>query len=159
MKSADILRYVDAALESEAAEIAASPRGGRNNALFAAAAALGQLVSQGLDEARIEERLLDAAGANGLVGDDGREAALKTIRSGIDRGKSEPRKITDRQPALTAGNRRAPRRDIVRSLPGPVSAEPEKLYVATSPVEAMTTPVDFPARTPPDAEGKPKFNE
>jgi hypothetical protein len=77
-----------AALDAETRSVAATAAGGRNNALNAAAYNLGQLVAAGeLDEGDVEASLLAAAAAAGL----GDVEAARTIRSGLEAGKRDPR--------------------------------------------------------------------
>lgn len=74
--------YGRVALEREIADLAATPPGGRNHALNRAAFRLFQLVAGGeLDQALVEDRLLEACRANGLAKDDGLRSVLLTIRS------------------------------------------------------------------------------
>jgi hypothetical protein len=59
----------------------------RNNALFKAACRARDLIAAGgLDQAKAEALLLDAAGQVGLVRDDGEASCLATIRSGLTAG-------------------------------------------------------------------------
>jgi hypothetical protein len=59
----------------------------RNNALFVAACRAGGLIAAGgLDQAKAEALLLDAADRVGLVRDDGEAKCLATIRSGLTAG-------------------------------------------------------------------------
>jgi putative DNA primase/helicase len=82
--------YGRAALEAECGKVAVAPEGQRNASLNAAAFALGQLVAGGqVDRAAAEEALAHAAAQAGLAGDE----AAKTIRSGLDAGERQPRKL------------------------------------------------------------------
>jgi hypothetical protein len=64
----------------------------RNNALFRAACrACGLIAAGGLDQAKAEALLLDAANQVGLVRDDGEAKCLATIRSGLASGMAEVR--------------------------------------------------------------------
>lgn len=88
--------YVESALAAEVSSVAGAPKSTRNNALNAAAFALGTLVPHGLlDEGTIEAELEAAASKCGLVKDKGRKAALDTIASGLHAGMLAPRKLPD----------------------------------------------------------------
>lgn len=66
--------------------------GQRNAELNAKAYWLGRFVGAGrLDENSAEQLLLNACYQNGLVKDDGQNSVLATIRSGLRRGKQNPR--------------------------------------------------------------------
>ncbi len=93
------LAYAERALELEASELSDAPKGGRNAALNKAAHKLGGYVHLGLSELRIADALMGAANANGLIADDGEDAARKTIKSGLEAGRQRPRSIP--QDALT----------------------------------------------------------
>ena len=81
--------YGRAALERETAELRATPEGERNDRLNRAAFAAGQLVGgRELDELDAERALRSAALDAGL--DDEREVS-KTLASGMEAGKKEPR--------------------------------------------------------------------
>jgi putative DNA primase/helicase len=87
-------RYAAAALERECASVAKARPGSRNNALNTAAFNLGTLVgADGLDRTVAEQRLLEAAGACGLLREDGRLAVAATIGSGLDAGLRSPRQL------------------------------------------------------------------
>lgn len=80
--------YGAAALEAEAAEVATTPEGERNDRLNVAAFRAGQVAASGevnLNDAG--DRLLDAAVAAGLPADE----AVRTIRSGLSAGLRKPR--------------------------------------------------------------------
>lgn len=85
-------RYGLAAIEYEVAELLATREGKRNDGLNRAAFSLGQLVAGGeLTAGVAEARLLSAALAVGLREDE----SLRTIRSGLEAGKSEPRRAPE----------------------------------------------------------------
>jgi hypothetical protein len=89
---ADPHAYGAAALESEIAELAQTPHGGRNDRLNRASFCLHQLVAGGeLDGDEVERRLVAATKANGLLADDGERQVLATIRSGARAGSQHPR--------------------------------------------------------------------
>ena len=84
--------YGRAALKAEIAELASTPEGSRNHRLNYAAFCLFQLVAGGeLDGGEVEQRLVAAADANGLLADDGMRQVLATIRSGQRAGLLNPR--------------------------------------------------------------------
>jgi P4 family phage/plasmid primase-like protien len=85
-------RYAEAALEDECRKVAQAREGGRNDLLNAAAFSLGQLVGgNALDRDRVERRLFAAAESCGLTVDDGENAVMATIRSGLEAGIQQPR--------------------------------------------------------------------
>jgi hypothetical protein len=84
--------YGTAALDRETAELAATPSGQRNNRLNFVAFRLFQLVSGGeLDGGTVEQRLVAACEANGLIADDGLRSVIATINSGRRAGMQHPR--------------------------------------------------------------------
>ena len=86
--------YGRAALEGEAAIVAAAPEGARNQQLNVSAFRMGQLMAEGmLTEAEIVAALIDACAHNGLLADDGRRQCLATISSGIAAGLQKPREV------------------------------------------------------------------
>jgi Protein of unknown function (DUF3987) len=113
-------RYIEAALENECLLVAKAPPGDRNNQLFKSAAALGQLP---IEEDIIVARLADSSSVNGLMSDDGQYGVVKTIKSGISKGRQRPRVIS------------APSRQH--------EARPR----AATPEEAATAPSQFPLRS------------
>jgi KaiC/GvpD/RAD55 family RecA-like ATPase len=89
-------RYALAALEREERELADMGQGGRNDALNAAAFSLGQLVGAGaLHRDEVYEALVAACHRNGLLQDDGQRQFDKTFRSGLEKGRREPRRIPE----------------------------------------------------------------
>jgi hypothetical protein len=84
--------YGAAALRSEIATLASTPAGDRNNQLNRSTFSLFQLVACGeLVAADVERRLVEAAGVNGLVDDDGIRSVMATIASGRRAGLQHPR--------------------------------------------------------------------
>jgi Bifunctional DNA primase/polymerase, N-terminal len=84
--------YVVIALEQECAAVVNARPGMRNDQINKSAFNLGQLIEEGLlDESMVRERLYAAAIACGYVKDDGEEAAINTINSGLVGGKARPR--------------------------------------------------------------------
>ena len=132
--------YVTAAVDNEREKVAQATEGGRNDALYKAAFALGQLMGGGsLPEHDATSALLEAARQCGLPD---REAQV-TIRSGLAAGAGEPRAIPDGQ-RLVAAQRAAGT--------GPPTGPPEPWRtpaalgglgspVAPWPWEAMPTPL------------------
>lgn len=89
-----VARYVTAALADEVRRVEVAPQGRRNQSLFQAAANLGELVGAGVLRAELVEASLSiAAEANGLTHDDGRQAVVATIASGMRRGVANPREV------------------------------------------------------------------
>ena len=133
--------YARTALIDECGAVARTSSG-RNNRLNQAAFSLGGLVASGLlDESEVEQALFQAAQASGYVAKDGPSATHKTIRSGLAKGKLEPRQVPESSapihlsgPAQSAGGTDKPRRPALEPSPAPV-----------------------PDWTPPNHEGKPKF--
>jgi Bifunctional DNA primase/polymerase, N-terminal len=84
--------YGEAALKAEIAILAGTPKGGRNHQLNRSAFSLFQLVAGGeLNAGAVEQQLIAACTANGLVADDGPRAVLATIASGRRAGLLQPR--------------------------------------------------------------------
>ena len=84
-------QYAKATLDGCVAELSNSAPGGRNDALNKAAFRLGSMIARDwIPRDTVEKRLYDAAILNGSVEDDGSDAALATIKSGIEAGKKEP---------------------------------------------------------------------
>jgi len=87
-------RYVATALHEETERARTAIPGTRNSTLNTAALKLGQLVAGGvLDEAVVVEQLTDAALSAGLEPGETRD----TIRSGLTKGKTEPRGVPERE--------------------------------------------------------------
>jgi putative DNA primase/helicase len=92
-------------LEGCAAELAAAPRGGRNELANKLAYRLGRMVARGwIDRADVEAALLDALHANGYVDDDGLRSAKDTLRSGLDAGEQNPHPDLADQEADSGGD-------------------------------------------------------
>lgn len=84
--------YGHAALASEVAKVASTPRGARNNQLNVSAFCLFQLVAGGvLAEAEVVAGLTQACQHNGLWSDDGPRQCMATIASGAKAGLEHPR--------------------------------------------------------------------
>jgi hypothetical protein len=89
-----ISNYAAAALEREIGALTSTPPGARNHALNRASFSLHQLVAGGeLDGALVQEQLIAAATANGLMSDpaDGPRSVERTIASGARAGILHPR--------------------------------------------------------------------
>jgi hypothetical protein len=94
--------YALEALDDECKIVSDAPEGSRNDLLNIAAMKLGQLVAAGeLGQAPVADALYGAAAACGLVKDDGGKSVRATIKSGLRKGMTQPRKIPD-------GDRRPP---------------------------------------------------
>jgi hypothetical protein len=102
----DTTKYGRAALNAEAAKVAATPEGARNTTLNAAAFAIGTLVGGGeVDRHEAEAVLGDAASACGME----EHEARATMKSGLDAGQAEPR--TKPAPAVTTTRAKPARRE------------------------------------------------
>lgn len=114
-------RYALAGLDKEAQRLATCGTGQRNQTLFKAALAMGQLVAGGaLSESLVRSTLEDAAVRCGLVRDDGWDSVRDTFASGFQKGLAEPRDIADklrRSEKPSGRNGRAP--------PPPPPADPD----------------------------------
>ncbi len=94
--------YVAAALQAEVAKLKAAAVGDRNDTLNRAAFSLGQLVGGGELSASDVEREL-AAAASGWIGQKMTAGEItKTIRSGMESGQREPRRIPDKPTSAVA---------------------------------------------------------
>jgi hypothetical protein len=90
--------YASAALDGCAEELARTPVGGRNNSLYKKSFRIGTMVARGwLARTEAEAVLFDGAMACGLIADDGEAQTRKTIRSGLDDGKTVPHPDLDEQ--------------------------------------------------------------
>jgi hypothetical protein len=68
-----------------------APNSGRNDALNKAAFRLGTMVARNwIGRTEVENRLMAAAAACGLIVDDGERAARATVASGLDNGEQQP---------------------------------------------------------------------
>lgn len=91
---AALARYVEAALRSASDQITAASHGDRHRTLYAAAAALGELVAaQALTRTDAEATLTTAALA-AYAGEDREDDARRTIREGLDVGERSPRDLS-----------------------------------------------------------------
>ena len=87
-------RYALAALRAEQQTVASMPVGNRNQSLNLAAYKLGGYVASGaLSAEEVIERLMAAAESSHYLADDGPQAALNTILSGLKAGMAAPRSV------------------------------------------------------------------
>jgi hypothetical protein len=87
-------RYLQAALDAEMARVEGAVKGQRNQKLYEAAVALGQLVAGGaLAEAEVRELLLRAAAGHLATGAYSPHTAEGTITSGLRAGAKRPRRV------------------------------------------------------------------
>jgi hypothetical protein len=83
--------YVSAMVRREAAQLAATPEGGRHNGLMAAACRLGAIIHHGaVARATVEAALVEAAKMNGLWAHEGDRIVRLTIAAGIKRAENDP---------------------------------------------------------------------
>lgn len=154
--------WCEKALGRHTDELARTTRGGRNNLARNAALVLGHYAPHLLSPADIERALMQACGRNGLVRDDGRDAALVTIKNAIVDGMRTPKRptLSDDGPAWRAQQHRPGRptdhstTDEGASMPDPTADEHHQadeaapfLPLATSrslpafPLAALPSPV------------------
>src|SRR5215212_7970748 len=87
--------YAQAAIDRECEDLARTGSN-RNNRLNQAAFSLGQLVGALMVGRRIvEARLYAAAESNGYVQTDGPGATKATIKSGLEKGMRDPRRVPE----------------------------------------------------------------
>ena len=83
--------YARAALDGCADELAAAPKGTRNDVLNRKSFRLGTMVARGwIDRTEVVDTLFTAAEACGLNADDGEEATRKTLEFGLSNGEKHP---------------------------------------------------------------------
>ena len=83
--------WAEAALERNAADLAACGEGGRNHDLNAKAYRMGRMVARGwIEKSRVEAALTDACHANGYIKDKGIKATRDTLASGLRSGAAKP---------------------------------------------------------------------
>lgn len=97
----DTAPYYRAALEQEMVEMASTGEGRRNDQLNISAFNLGQLVPHGLDELEVIDSLTAAARSTAGTPMTDREIE-RTIRSGLESGKQQPRYAENTSYAMTA---------------------------------------------------------
>ncbi len=97
-----VTAYVHAAVAAECRNVATAGEGHRHITVFAAAAALGELLGNGwISAAAITHHLTDAARHHLGVADFTWHELSTTIRDGIAAGREHPRILTDRPAART----------------------------------------------------------
>jgi Bifunctional DNA primase/polymerase, N-terminal len=83
--------YAERVLNAEYERVANAGDGGRNHQLNKSALVVGKWVGNGeLSEEIAVQTMLEACAVNKLLEDDGENACLATIRSGLTKGKTEP---------------------------------------------------------------------
>ncbi|MGD9530619.1 MAG: bifunctional DNA primase/polymerase [Dehalococcoidia bacterium] len=88
--------YLDAAIEAETARVTGAPGGQRNQALYVASVALGQLVAGGaLPEPDARTALRSASAGHVALGAYSPQQAEQTITSGLRAGTRRPRRLDD----------------------------------------------------------------
>ena len=88
-------KYAERAMDRIVAELATWPKGGRNQELNNRSMTLGAFIAAGvLDEALARSALRGAADACGLTREDGAAQVEKTITSGMEAGKRQPRDLS-----------------------------------------------------------------
>lgn len=128
--------YVQAAIDGELSNVRAAPRGTRNDTLNKASHAVGQFVGAGaITRADAESELMAAAQAAGLPD---HEARI-TIKSGLDAGEREPRKIPE--PAAQTPSTQQESRLAPHTAGGTPEAWPEPIPFG-APVEPPSFPTD-----------------
>jgi hypothetical protein len=100
--------YANAALARNAAELAATQTGGRNNLANAIAFRMGRMVARGwIDRRQVIDALLQACQANGLAREDGMQPVRGTLERGLAAGMTNPHgDISDRKGSSRDGGRR-----------------------------------------------------
>jgi putative DNA primase/helicase len=128
--------YVRAAIDREIETLRGTGKGSRNDQLNRCAFSLAQWIASGAVTASwIETTVLGIAREIGYVADDGEQAAVGTIASGIRAGSAEPREVPADEP----------RRHGKRSTEGDQTAErPNRRLRALTAGELLT--MDIPAR-------------
>jgi hypothetical protein len=112
-------KYAQTAMKMELNAVCTAQAGKRNATLNKSAFSLGTLIGGGyLDRAEVEQALMGAAEACGLITDrdDGPEKTRNTIRNGIEAGMREPRHIEDKP--VPSANREIPAGHYIL-VPGP----------------------------------------
>jgi hypothetical protein len=136
--------YIEAALSGEYDDVARAPKGKRNDQLNDSSLKLGHYVGGGvLDEKRVIDTMMDACARNGSLKEDGKAACLATIKSGLEKGKTEPKGIPERKSAAGDG----PTADIIpfSGASNPQSAAPAPTAIRATPY-AWTDPATIPQR-------------
>lgn len=136
---ARIQAYCDAAIAAETDRVRCAGKGTRNNTLNEAAFALGQLVGANwVTDTEIEGFLTNAAAECGLK----QPEIRKTIRSGIDAGKRQPRALQDTEP--NPEHAEAARR-LIENFDGTLADAETGEVIESAPVPANQSDLtDFP---------------
>lgn len=92
--------YVETAIRGEIDKVLSAEEGHRNDTVYSAAAAIGELLHLGVDEYEVVGRLVDAAQRTCLPDDE----IASAIRSGLSRGAENPRDVVLREPRETASS-------------------------------------------------------
>jgi hypothetical protein len=125
--------YIEAALLGEYDDVVRASKGERNHQLNVSSMKLGKYVAGGeLNEQTVIDEMLRACTVNGLLTDDGEHQCLATIKSGLAKGKTEPKGIPERK----LDQRTA---EIIQ-LPG---TTPQPGQPATAPPPIFATPYVF----------------
>ncbi|HWJ89075.1 MAG TPA: bifunctional DNA primase/polymerase [Pelagibacterium sp.] len=134
--------YVERAVEAELSALAATPSGGRGQAVNRSAYSLGTLVGAGaLSRADAEQGLWQAAVACGVVAKDGEAEIHRKIKRGLDAGMQQPRHIPERE-----------EEDLERWMPHKLLA---KLQAKAQQVQAAKEPAGKPAATGVEPQPEP----
>jgi Bifunctional DNA primase/polymerase, N-terminal/AAA domain len=122
--------YIEAALRGESDEVARAPNGKRNHQLNVSSMKLGHYVGGGeLHEKRVIDAMMEACRSNGLLAEDGTDQCLATIKSGLEKGKSQPKGIPER----TADILHLPNAKLPEQQPAPLTAIHATPYVWRDP--------------------------
>jgi hypothetical protein len=143
-----IASYLDRALAEELDNVRYAPKGQRNHQLNVSSMKLGQMVGAGwLNELEATTLIEDAAA--GLTQDDGPAQTKKTIRSGMAKGKSEPRELPDDDyPVVTAEDFEASERlrrsfDTKTQSTSPNASLPASVSSDADPADTTSTAPQF----------------
>jgi hypothetical protein len=123
--------YIQTALEGEYDKVVRAPKTTRNHQLNNSGCSLGHYVGGGvLDEQQAIDTLLAACAASGLLADDGRSQCLATIRSGLAKGRTEPRGVPERNGHVdqTTDDNVTPIREGISITPKPALVPPTAIH-------------------------------
>jgi hypothetical protein len=82
--------YIQAALDRETTRVTSAPKGQRNQSLYIASVALGQLVAGGVLDESVAVGVLEHAGVSAGLS---RVETARTVRSGLAGGRRRPRTV------------------------------------------------------------------
>lgn len=89
-------KYAQQGLSRECELLASTTKGARNHQLNVAAMKMAQLVAGGwLDQSEVDAALEDACRTNGYIQEDGIRSFRKTLKSGTEKGLTEPRDLSE----------------------------------------------------------------